>query len=59
MLLYAHQFISYKDMTSTVIYSGKHLLRKTSLLQVASLYFLICSVFSCIKKQCNQDMELT
>lgn len=35
MLLYAHQFISYEDMTSTVLYSGKYLLRKNSLLQVS------------------------
>lgn len=36
MLLYTYQLISYKDMTSTVLYSGKCLLRKNSLLQVST-----------------------
>jgi len=36
MLLYAHPFISCKDMTSTVPYSGRGLLRKKCLLQVST-----------------------
>lgn len=59
MMLYAHQFLSYKDMTSIVVYSGKCLLRRKSLLQVRIGFSLTGWLFYIFDTFCFQLCQKT